>query len=258
MRPFRPEGLRIGLGLVSIGRVWGVAGSPVPTDAEAAALLDAALDCGVRIFDTAPAYAASERRLGAYLAGLDAGRRADVVVMTKVGEHWDDEAGAPYVDHSYDAMMRSFERSMTLLGSIDVLQLHKATEDAIASEATARVFRHAQACGVRTAGASVATVEAGALALRSGSFSALQFPLNAQDGRLEPLVAALEAAGGFAIVNRPFGMGAAVHGADDKHRAAVAAFRFQRERVPNGVVLTGTGRAAHLRENIAAFAESAG
>jgi aryl-alcohol dehydrogenase-like predicted oxidoreductase len=247
------DGLHLGLGLLSIGRAWGVAGAPVPSDTDAHALLCAAHDAGIGIFDTAPAYAASERRLGRFLRTLPHADRDRVVIMTKVGEHWSGERGEAFVDHGYDAMAGSLDASIALLGRIDVLQLHKATEDAIASPATAAIIERARSLGVRVFGASVGSVAAGVLALSTGLFSTLQFPFNATAQALEPLLGALDAAGGFAIVNRPYAMGGLVLGAADPTTAGAAAFGFLRERVTRGVVLTGTGKIAHLAENVRNF-----
>ncbi len=64
-----PDGVELGLGLLSIGRRLG-SQDAVPTDSGRCLL-------GTRwhahpLFDTAPAYAASERRLGAFLRTLRA------------------------------------------------------------------------------------------------------------------------------------------------------------------------------------------
>lgn len=55
---------RLGLGLTGIGRVWGAASKPVPSESEARALLEKAFELGIQVYDTAPAYGLSERRLG--------------------------------------------------------------------------------------------------------------------------------------------------------------------------------------------------
>ena len=89
-------GLRLGLGLVSIGRVWGVRQSAPPDADEAQKLLSRAVELGIAIFDTAPAYAESEARLGRFLAGLEPSRRQALTIMTKMGEHWDFERGTSY------------------------------------------------------------------------------------------------------------------------------------------------------------------
>jgi aryl-alcohol dehydrogenase-like predicted oxidoreductase len=254
---FRPDGLVLGLGLISIGRVWGVAGTAVPDEVSAQALLTEVLRSGIGILDTAPAYGTSEARLGAFLKALPAAERDRLTIMTKVGEHWDHGAGTAFADHSYDAMARSLDDSFELLGRIDVLQLHKASEEVIVAPDTERFFAHARNLGIGTFGASVSSVEAGRCAVQTDMFTCLQFPLNAGARHLEPLLADLQRIDGVPIINRPFAMGAAVHGAADKAEASVAAFRFLRQQMHRGVVLTGTGKAAHLRENLASFAASA-
>ena len=69
------NGVSLGLGLISIARQWGVRPAPLPGAAEIDELLETALECGIRLFDTAPAYAASEARLGAWLRRLAPERR---------------------------------------------------------------------------------------------------------------------------------------------------------------------------------------
>lgn len=107
------------------------------SDAEAAQTVTAALDVGLRYFDTAPHYGfgLGETRLGQALAG-----RADIVVSSKVGrrlvstdagpgERHGFVDGAPFepvFDYGYDAVMRSYEDSLKRLGGdrIDILLAH--------------------------------------------------------------------------------------------------------------------------------------
>ncbi|MDF2973603.1 MAG: hypothetical protein K0R61_4053 [Microvirga sp.] len=251
------QGLKLGLGLVSIGRVWGVAQSAPPDENEAQALLAKALDLGVTIFDTAPAYAASEARLGRFLTGLEPPARQALTIMTKMGEHWDFERGTSFVDHSRDALIRSIDCSLSLLGAIDVLQIHKATSDVVTHPDVIAAMDYARRCGVTAFGASVSDVEAGRLALRSGLYETLQFPLNGSSMGMAPLAAALRSSGCTAIVNRPFAMGGVLI-EQPFATAAAAAFRYIEERLPNAVILTGTGKAAHLAQNVGAFRQRAG
>lgn len=245
-------GLKLGLGLLSIGRTWGV-GQSAPPDAEAAqALLASAVELGISIFDTAPAYAQSEARLGRFLSGLAPSRRQALTIMTKAGEHWDFEQGTSFVDHSRDALIRSIDRSLELLGSIDVFQIHKATSDVVTHPDVIAALDHARRCGVTTCGASVSDPEAGKLALESGLYDALQFPLNMSYRAMEPLLPALEASTCIAVVNRPFAMGGLISG-QTFDAAATAAFRHIEERLPNAVILSGTGKTAHLAQNVRAF-----
>jgi D-threo-aldose 1-dehydrogenase len=122
---------RLGFGGGSIGNLYAAI-----SDAEARHTVEAALEAGVRYFDTAPHYGfgLSETRLGAALAGRD-----DVIVSSKVGrllvptdaegERHGFVDAAPYepvFDYGYDAVMRSWEQSRARLGRdhIDLLLAH--------------------------------------------------------------------------------------------------------------------------------------
>jgi len=119
-----------GLGCAPIGNLF----APV-ADADAVATVHAALDHGVRFFDTAPLYGSgeSERKLGLALRGVP---RDEVVIATKVGRQLLDADGTPVAgaasgassvaDLSRDGVWRSLEGSLARLGTdrIDVLHLH--------------------------------------------------------------------------------------------------------------------------------------
>jgi aryl-alcohol dehydrogenase-like predicted oxidoreductase len=96
-------------------------------DEQSRAVVDAALDEGITLFDTSDSYGASEERLGALLAG----RRDDVVLATKFGsdvrrrggdngEDWDARGSRRYI-------RRAVESSLTRLRTdwIDLYQLHR-------------------------------------------------------------------------------------------------------------------------------------
>ena len=133
LRPLtETDGFRddLGLGCAPIGNLYTAVG-----DDDAVATVRAALDHGIRFFDTAPNYGAgeSERRLGAALAGVD---RDTVTLATKVGRMIVDAdgtevpaggSGAGLVsDIGYDAVWRSVEGSLKRLRTdrIDLLHLH--------------------------------------------------------------------------------------------------------------------------------------
>lgn len=133
LRPLIPApGLRegVGLGCAPIGNLF----SPV-ADSDAVATVDAALEHGVRYFDTAPLYGSgeSERRLGLALRGVP---RDEVTIATKVGRLLLDADGDPVVgaasgessiaDLSRDGVWRSLEGSLARIGidRVDVLHLH--------------------------------------------------------------------------------------------------------------------------------------
>lgn len=120
----------VGLGCAPIGNLY-----TEVHEADADATVDAALDRGIRFFDTAPHYGAgvSELRLGRAIAGVD---RDGLVIATKVGRRIVDadgvavgtgRTGADTVgDLSRDGVLRSLEGSLARLGTdrIDLLYLH--------------------------------------------------------------------------------------------------------------------------------------
>lgn len=89
---------------------------------EATSLIDAALEMGCNLFDTADAYSGglSEQILG----GAIAGRRDKVLLATKTGMSMDD--GPNSMGTSRDKIIRSCEASLKRLGTdyIDLYQLH--------------------------------------------------------------------------------------------------------------------------------------
>jgi len=120
MRPLPFTLPRIGMGCAGIGNLYREV-----SDAEAEATVAAALEAGIRYFDTAPFYGfgLSERRLGAALG------QAEVTISTKVGrllESASDPArerhgfvgGDPFepvFNYSRDAVLRSHEESLKRL-----------------------------------------------------------------------------------------------------------------------------------------------
>jgi D-threo-aldose 1-dehydrogenase len=83
---------RLGFGAAGIGNLY----RSMP-DSQAAAIVEAAWDAGIRYFDTAPHYGLglSERRLGSVLRGKP---RQEFVVSTKVGRLLEPKHGVPMDD----------------------------------------------------------------------------------------------------------------------------------------------------------------
>lgn len=133
---WRPPG-PLGLGGAPLGNLFDAVG-----EEQARATIAAALDAGIRIFDTAPHYGhgLSERRMG------DALRGHDVVVATKVGRLLEPDPEAPraqfgYVgglpfrqrfDYSADGVRRSLEDSLQRMGlaRINIVWIHDVDETA--------------------------------------------------------------------------------------------------------------------------------
>jgi aryl-alcohol dehydrogenase-like predicted oxidoreductase len=238
----------LGLGLIGIGREWGFAGSGVPPEPVAFQLLERALELGIRYFDTAPSYGLSELRLGAF---LKSNRPADLVIATKFGEHWDAARGEPYEDHSCEALCRSLDRSLQLLGRIDVVQLHKTTPEVLRRDDLPRTWEYARACGVKTLGASIKDAASAALALADPAYGLLQLPYNRDRADLAGVIDEAAAKGVLVAVNRPFDMGRMLYG--DAPADKTEAFRFVLQHGFRGVILTGTKDPRHLEQNWQAF-----
>lgn len=158
-----------------------------------------------------------------------------------------------YGDHSYDGLVRSLDRSMKLLPRIDLLQVHRATEEALRREDVYRALEVALRRGVAEFGASVKRMEAARIAAESGWFQWLQIPYNPLRQEMAPVFALARERGIRLLVNRPFAEGALlmdsdgrpVEGSDARRRA----FEFIRAQAFDGLVLVGTKSAEHLREN---------
>lgn len=154
----------IGFGALEIGRDWGLGDAAErqrPDDAVAGEVLNAVLDLGINLVDTASAYHRSEQRIGAYISS----RRGEFVLASKCGEH-NDEPGTFY-DFSYAAISESIDRSLRLLKAdvIDLMQIHFGPdpEGVLDRGETVAAMKDAQAAGkVRFLGASID----GALATR--------------------------------------------------------------------------------------------
>lgn len=114
------------------GEFWG----PKPDDTESVRAIHAALDAGVNLVDTAPAYGfgLSEEIVGKAIKG----RRDKVVLATKCGLWWQDDRGSAFYERDGRTMRRclrpetireEIELSLKRLGTdrIDLYQTHWPT-----------------------------------------------------------------------------------------------------------------------------------
>jgi aryl-alcohol dehydrogenase-like predicted oxidoreductase len=246
--------VQLGVGLIRIGREWGYVSQEVPSEPEALAFLEHAVDLGIRYLDTAPSYGLSEERLGRFLRSMPKDQRGRLTIATKFGEHWDQEHSEPYVDHSFDALKRSLDQSLDRLGGIDVLQLHKTTVAVLRSGDLDKAWGYARSLGITKLGASVSDLESAAAAVSDSRYSCIQLPLNSTNDKFESTVDAARQRGLFVIVNRPYAMGSMLYG--EHPTAKRDAFRCLLNRQFEGVILTGTGSIGHLDENWNAFQEA--
>jgi aryl-alcohol dehydrogenase-like predicted oxidoreductase len=249
--------IKLGLGLIGIGRQWGHADVEVPEEARVFEFLKGAYDLNVDFFDCASSYGSSEERLGKFLQTLSREQRQRITVSTKFGDHWDDKTKNSYVDHSFDALRASLDRSLSRLGKIDILQLHKTTPQVLKSDDLKRVLDYTREKGISRFGASVSDLESGRMVCESDAFSIIQFPYNMENARFGEIIDLAKEKHKLVLTNRPFGMGKLLYdeaqATIDKNKRQIEAFSFILQKMFHGYILSGTKSLGHLRENIEAF-----
>jgi aryl-alcohol dehydrogenase-like predicted oxidoreductase len=171
-RPFANTGKNVsllGLGTVKFGRnrdvkYPGGEGFPLPTDVEIETLLDLAIECGINLLDTAPAYGTSEERLGKLMGA----RREKFFLVSKTGEEFDGEKSERIYTAEHTRL--SVERSLKRLGvdHIESVLVHCGRDDirilteTPVFETLARLKDEGK---IGSFGASTYTIEAGKIAV---------------------------------------------------------------------------------------------
>jgi aryl-alcohol dehydrogenase-like predicted oxidoreductase len=240
-RPLGRTGLDvspIGLGTVKLGRNTNVkypAPFELPSEKEVAKLLETALDLGVNLIDTAPAYGDSEKRLGAFVAA----HREKIVLATKCGESYAN--GRSTYDFSAPAITVSLENSLKNLRTdhIDLLVLHSNGEDEkilTETDALAALSRLKQSGKIRAAGISAKTERGVALASRS--LDVVMAPFSQSDQALAGALSK-EHAAGLGIL--------AIKGLASGHLAPREAIEFVLRQKFIDALIVGTISPAHLK-----------
>lgn len=157
-----------------VGLGAGQVGEADVTEAQAAALLNGALDLGVTLVDTALSYGSSEERVGRHLGG----RRGEFVLASKGG------SGVPgHEDWTPGSLRAGLEQSLRRTRSerIDVYFLHSCPLEVLQRGDLQDTLDAAVAAGkVGVAGYS-GDNEALAYAASSGRFGALECSVNVVD-----------------------------------------------------------------------------
>jgi len=255
-----PSGVKVGLGLIGIGREWGQVNTEVPTAEHVMDLLMAAVSKGIDFFDTAPAYGLSEERLGNFLRSLSPSETKGLTICTKFGEHWDFHKECSFVDHSFKTLCNSIDQSLRRLGKIDILQVHKANKDVLTSKDLFKAIDYASRKGINAFGASVSDVESGVIASNSSTFSWIQLPYNSCNSTMKPVIDSCNNNHKYVIINRPLNMGKLLFNSasGDKVSTMTECFNFIVNAKFQGVILTGTKSIKHLKENMVAYLASCG
>jgi len=142
-RPLGQSGMKasvvaLGAWVIGGGAVWG----PNPDDAESIATIHAAIDAGINLIDTAPAYGfgRSEEVVGKAIKD----RRDRVILATKCGLWWDDNRGSYFTEFDGRTLYRSLrpdtirievERSLKRL-QVDCIDLYQTHWPSVAPDKT--------------------------------------------------------------------------------------------------------------------------
>lgn len=180
----------IGLGTWQLGADWGEV-----SESDAREVLEAALDAGVTLLDTADVYGdgRSEQLIGAFLRdrGLGAGGGDQVTVATKMGRRVDQVPENYRLEHFREWTDRS--RRNLGVDTLDLVQLHCPPSETITDDATWDALDTLVADGAVAAyGVSVETCDQALAAIARPGCASVQIILNAF--RLKPLDQVLPAA----------------------------------------------------------------
>lgn len=247
--------VKLGCGLLALGRIWGFQQRRIPNEDQAQQFLDSALSQGITFYDTAPSYGDSEEKLGRWLKSLTSAQRGQLTIATKFGEHWNKGNNHPYTDFGFSALKKSLNKSMKNLGKIDVLQLHKASLEVLSSKDFWKSLEYARSLGINNFGISTSDIEVAGISLVFDDLDFVQIPYNRKNKEMQSFFGPAENEDKTLIINRPLNMGAMIANAyeSEKERDMVNAYRFILKQKFQGYILTGTTSETHLAENISAF-----
>ena len=258
-RPYGNTGLMVsalGLGAAQIGDTR-------LEEAHVASLLDAALDAGITLVDTAPSYGCSEERIGRHLAS----RRKDFVLSTKLGY-----GVAGYADWTGPCITAGIEQALRLLRTdrIDIAHLHSCPRATLESGAVIDALEQAKRDGKVRAIAYSGDNDDLACAVTTGRFDGFMASLNICDQRVIDAVLPVIATRGFIAkrpaANHPWRFNErpardyceeywlrwrAMHLSGHGHEWGEIALRFALTPPQVSSAIIGTGSIAHLHQDIA-------
>jgi aryl-alcohol dehydrogenase-like predicted oxidoreductase len=258
-RPYGGTGLvvsALGLGAAQLGDTQ-------LTEDEAEAMLLGAVDAGVRLLDTAPSYGLSEQRIGRFLGT----RRDRVVISTKLGY------GVPGVpDWTGPCISAGVEQALRVLRTdrIDIAHLHSCPREVLERGDVVDALAAAKAAGKLRAIAYSGENEDLRYALESRRFDGLMASLNPFELRVaDAVLPRLDGTGFIAkrpVANHPWRFPEQPRGdycepywlrmralgmAPPRDMPwGEFALRFTLSMPGVASAIVGTGRGAHLRENV--------
>ena len=251
MRPLGNTGLTVsalGLGTVKIGRDKGVkypASFTIPDDKAVVSLIAHAKALGINLIDTAPAYGHSEVRLGQLLT-----QRQDWIIVTKVGEEFDNDSGESRFDFSPAHVRASVERSLTRLNTdyLDCVLVHSDGNDqAIIDLGTLDALNDLKKAGlIRATGMSTKTVTGGIATLEQADVAMVTY--NLQHDEEIPVIEHAAAHDKGILIKKAFASG---HLAEDIGDPVQESLNQILGTPGVGSIIAGTINPKHLQENVA-------
>ena len=157
-------------------------------------LLNAAIDAGLNVIDTAECYADSEAKIGAAVAH----RRSDFFLFTKCGH----SSGFEMPDWDPKMLAMTIDRSLQRLQTdcVDLVQLHSCSEAILRQGDVIEVLQRAKEAGkTRYIGYSGDTTDA-LYAVESGAFDSLQTSVNIADQECLTLTLPKALANGMGVI----------------------------------------------------------
>ncbi|MGB2246097.1 MAG: aldo/keto reductase [Alcanivorax sediminis] len=250
MRPLGNTGLTVsalGLGTVKIGRDKGVkypSSFTIPEDKAVVELIARARDLGINLIDTAPAYGHSESRLGQLLT-----QRQDWIIVTKVGEEFDNGSGESHFDFSPEHVRNSVERSLKRLNTdyLDCVLIHSDGNDmAIIEQGTLDALNELKKAGlIRATGMSTKTVEGGITTLQHSDIAMVTY--NLQHHEEIPVIEHAAAHHKGILIKKAFASG---HLAGDVADPVQESLNQILGTPGVGSIIAGTINPGHLQENV--------
>ena len=190
---------RLGVGLAEIGY-----GLTLAEEAQAAHVLNAALDRGINFLDTSACYSISEKLIGHTIPH----RRQEYILATKCGHVAGSYEGKEW---STETITHSIDRSLTRMKTdyLDIVQLHSCDVNILERGEAIRALQDAKKAGkTRFIGYS-GDNEAASWAIENGLFDTLETSYNLVDQHARTrLFQSARAKGMGIIIKRPIANGA--------------------------------------------------
>ncbi len=224
----------IALGTVELGMDYGFRGSHRyrrPAETDAVRIVEAAIEQGIQLIDTAPGYGCAERIVGAAIGGCR--HKPSIATKVTIPEQLSGTALAGAVHASIEASLRALG-----VETIDLLQIHNTSSAMLARSDVSDVMSGAVDSGkVRCWGASVYGEQLAGDAARHPSMRAIQVPYNLLDQQMARDVFPLAARLGRGVLVRSAFLRGVLTRHMDETPAALAPIR---EAAQRAFAATGT------------------